>query len=343
VREIHFGYCVPIFACPGAALFRTPHYAALDTATTMRLARMADGLGYDALWVADHLMLGRDHAILEGWTVLAALAGSTERAKLGMIHQAHPFRHPALSAKMAATLDQISGGRLIHFVDCGRRRDEYIAYGLPWDDDIDARIARMVDGITVTLALWTADGPVDYAGAYYRLEGAVCTPRPVQRPHPPLWLGEVDPAILRACARHAQGWNTVAVPLPELRRRVHTLAVACAEIGRPVEEIEKSLETQVLVAPDAPALRRRLREMVDLTPAAQRVEPDLQAFIQGETEQIPSSLTSVWLVGTPDSVEQQLRAYVREGISHFMLWFIDVPRDDGMRLFAEQVIPRFRE
>src|SRR5829696_2400634 len=102
--SIQFGYCLPIFAQPGLALFRTPGYASLDAATTFQLGRTAEALGYDALWVADHLMLGRDQAILEGWTTLAALAGTTARARLGLIHQANPFRAPSLAAKMVATL-----------------------------------------------------------------------------------------------------------------------------------------------------------------------------------------------------------------------------------------------
>ncbi|MCB0089969.1 MAG: LLM class flavin-dependent oxidoreductase, partial [Caldilineaceae bacterium] len=106
MHPIQFGFCVPIFASPGGRLFRTANYAALDASVTMRMAQEADALGYDALWVADHLMLGQDNAILEGWTTLAALAGATRRARLGLIHQAHFFRQPALTAKMAATLDQ---------------------------------------------------------------------------------------------------------------------------------------------------------------------------------------------------------------------------------------------
>src|SRR6266496_6772521 len=100
---VKFGFCVPIFANPGVVMYRTPGFARVDTAAAMRLARLAEDLGYDSLWVADHLMLGQDQAILEGWTTLAALAGMTQRARLGMIHQANGFRHPALAAKMAAT------------------------------------------------------------------------------------------------------------------------------------------------------------------------------------------------------------------------------------------------
>jgi alkanesulfonate monooxygenase SsuD/methylene tetrahydromethanopterin reductase-like flavin-dependent oxidoreductase (luciferase family) len=89
MHPIQFGYCVPIFAWPGAGLFRVPNAATLDPGAALRTAVLADSLGYDSLWVADHLMLGADQAILEGWTSLSAIAGATRRAKLGIIHQAH--------------------------------------------------------------------------------------------------------------------------------------------------------------------------------------------------------------------------------------------------------------
>jgi alkanesulfonate monooxygenase SsuD/methylene tetrahydromethanopterin reductase-like flavin-dependent oxidoreductase (luciferase family) len=338
---VQFGYCVPIFAQPGLALFRTPSYAALDTATTMRLARTAETLGYDALWVADHLMLGKDQAILEGWTVLAALAGATARARLGLIHQANPFRTPSLAAKMAATLDQISGGRFIYFLDCGNRREEYIAYGLPWDDDEEARIARMVEGLELTLALWTADRPIDFVGHHYQLRGAVCTPPPVQQPHPPIWLGNAHPAMLRACARYAQGWNTTPVSLAQLHTRLAALAAACDEAGRPNGEIEKSLEVQVLIGADHAAIRDQLRHIATLDPATTPRDPDLASYIVAETDMPPASLRDTTLIGTPAEVHDQLQAYIAAGVTHFMLWFLDAPSDTGMRLFAERILPSY--
>jgi alkanesulfonate monooxygenase SsuD/methylene tetrahydromethanopterin reductase-like flavin-dependent oxidoreductase (luciferase family) len=342
MRQVQFGFCVPTFAFPGAQLFRTPNYAALDAQATMRIARHADELGYDSLWVADHLMLGQDDAILEGWTALAALAGSTRTAKLGLIHQANLFRHPAVAAKMAATLDQIAGGRLIHFIDTGTQRREHLAYGLPWSDKAEEQSARLVESIELMIGLWTADRPIDYAGFYYQVAGAVCLPAPIQQPHPPIWLGEAHPATLDICARYAQGWNSVPVAIPELRDRLALLRAACEQAGRRFEELEKSLEIQVLIALDRAGLRQQLREIIQRAPSDQPPDSELAAFIGGTTDELPGSMSETWLAGTPDEIEQRVRAYVAEGISHFMLWFIDAPSQGGLRLFAEQVAPRFR-
>jgi alkanesulfonate monooxygenase SsuD/methylene tetrahydromethanopterin reductase-like flavin-dependent oxidoreductase (luciferase family) len=342
MKRVQFGFCVPTFAYPGANLFRTPNYPALDAQMTMQIARYADELGYDSLWVADHLMLGQDNAILEGWTVLAALAGSTRTAKLGMIHQANLFRHPAIAAKMAATLDQIAGGRLIHFIDTGTQRREHLAYGLPWSDNADEQNARLVESIELMIALWTADRPIDYAGFYYQVAGAVCAPAPIQRPHPPIWLGEAHPATLNTCARYGQGWNTVPVAIPELRERLTLLRTACEQAARPFEELEKSLEIQVLIAPDRAELRQQLREIIQRAPSSQTPDRELTAFIGGTTDELPRTMSETWLAGTPDEVKQRVRAYVAEGISHFMLWFLDAPSQVGLRLFADQIVPQFR-
>jgi len=338
--NMQFGYCVPIFAWPGPALFRTPAYAALDPARTLALAREADALGFDALWVADHLMLGRDEAILEGWTTLAVLAGATARARLGVIHHANLLRHPAVAAKMIATLDQLSGGRVIHFFDGGNNRREHVAYGLPWDESPDERVAMMAEALDLMLRLW-AGGPVTFAGRFYHTEHAVCAPGPLQRPHPPIWLGETNPHMLDLCARVAQGWNSVPVSVAQMRERLALLEAACARAGRDPASVEKTLEIQILVAPDRAALRDRLREMVALDPANAAPAETLRPFLSAETDELPPEAGS-WLAGTPDEVADQIRAYAGLGVSHFMLWFMDAPDSAGMRLFAEQVAPRFR-
>jgi len=341
---LKFGFCVPIFAAPGLRIFRTPSYPALDTARTMHLARQAEALGYDSLWVADHLMRGKDDAILEGWTVLAALAGCTSRVTLGLIHQTHFFRSPALVAKMVVTLDRISEGRFTYFLDCGNQRDEYLAYGLPWDDDIDERVAQMVEGLELTLTLWKSREPVTFVGEHFQLHNAVCNPGPVQQPHPPIWFGGVNPAMLRACARYGQGWNTTPASVQQVRERIGELSAACAAVGRPPDELEKSLEMQILIAPDHETVRQRLQTIKDLDPSGHVpvADPSLQAFLDGEPGAIRDmQMQKVAIIGTPEEVRQRIQEYIDAGISHFMLWFLDVPDDAGMKLFAEHVLPSF--
>ena len=341
MHPIRFGYCLPIFAAPGLPLFRTPNYPALDPARTLDLARRADELGYDSLWVADHLMLGRDEAILEGWTTLAALAGATRQARLGMIHHANLLRHPAVAAKAAATLDQLTGGRLIHFFDGGNNAREHRAYGLPWDDSPEGRLERMEEALDLTLRLWTAQEPLDFSGSHYRLEGAVCRPAPLQEPHPPVWLGEAHPRMLDVCARRAQGWNTTPVSPAELERRLDGLKAACDRAGRPFAELEISLETQILIAPDRATLRRRLQAMADKGSGASAPE-GVDAFLRGDTDQLPEALAGPHLIGSADEISDKLGAYIERGVSHFMLWFMDAPEEGDLETFAQGIAPRFR-
>src|SRR5262249_16865260 len=152
----------------------------LDAATTLQLGIEADSLGYDSIWVADHLMLGKDEAIFEGWTTLSALAGATRKAKLAIIHQANFFRQPAVAAKMIATLDQLSGGRFIYFADPGTRASEHHAYGLHYPETMEARMPELLEALELQLALWrtSPEAPLTYTGKYYEVRDAVCTPPP---------------------------------------------------------------------------------------------------------------------------------------------------------------------
>jgi alkanesulfonate monooxygenase SsuD/methylene tetrahydromethanopterin reductase-like flavin-dependent oxidoreductase (luciferase family) len=156
-----------------------------------------------------------------------------------------------------------------------------------------------------------------------------------------VWFGEAHPAILEICARYGQGWNSTPVALPELRRRLVALAEACERAGRPFDALEKSLEIQVLVAPDHAALRQRLRDIMALAPADQSPDAGLRAWLAGATDELPDVLAQTWICGTPDEAEQRINEYVAAGVTHFLLWFVDAPRLDGMQLFAKQIAPRF--
>lgn len=350
MQPTQYGVCIPIFACPGPMLFRTPGFDQIDPGAAVSFGRAADELGYDSVWIADHLMLGVDEAILEGWTTLSFLAGATQRVRLGMIHMAHYYRHPALAAKMAATVDQLSGGRLINFMDIGYQRREYVNYGLPWKDSADDRAADLEEAIALVTALWTAEAPLTINGNRWHVSNAILEPKPLQKPYPPLWFGEDVPAVLDLCARYGSGWNTVPASIDMLRGRKALLQEACDRHNRPIEEITISLETQLLIAPDIPSLRQKLGELVErggdqfhlpdeiapyVHPYAR--DPSTIAFLAGETDDLPEPMATDWIIGTPQQVRERLDAYIAEGVGHFMFWFMDAPSLEGVELLARTV------
>ena len=281
----------------------------------------------------------------------SAVAGATTRPKLGMIHQAHYFRHPSLAAKMASTIDQLSGGRLIHFMDCGYQGREYVNYGLPWKDDVADRAADLDEAIDLITTLWTTSGPVTYAGTMWQVDNAISEPKPLQQPHPPLWFGEVNPVVLDLCASRGDGWNSTPVSVEEMGRRIGLLTEACERHGRDANGIEKSLETQILIAPDLESLRQKLRSLIELGGTQNHLPPQIapfvhsyatdentQRFIDGDWDELPEPMASDWLIGTPEMIRDRIAAYRAEGISHFMLWFMDAPDPSGMELFASEFL-----
>ena len=260
---------------------------------------------------------------------------------------AHYFRHPALTAKMVATLDRISGGRVIFFMDLGYQKREYVAFGLPWEDEIQDRAADLEEAHDLIHTLWTDFGRVTYEGERWQVRDAVFAPLPLQEPYPPIWFGEVSPEVLNICARRGDGWNTVPVSIEELRNRISLLKAACDEVGRDIAEIQISLETQVLIAPDLPSLRAKLRTLVDLGGDQNHLpaeiapyvhlyakDPSTLAFLAGDTDDLPEPMATDWIIGTPDQVKNRIDAYIAEGVGHFMFWFMDAPTLDGVELLA---------
>lgn len=340
---LKMGYCVPAFAMPGPGLFRVPNVARIEAVDVLGNAREAERLGFDSLWVCDHLMLGRDRAVLEGWTTLAMIAGATSKVQLGLIHQANLFRAPQIAAKMMSTLDLLSGGRFIHFFEAGMGRPEQVAYGLDWDDNHDARVERLEEAIELIQALYASDKPIDFNGKFYHLAQAELAPKPVQK-HVPVWLGEAFPPVIDLTARIADGWNTTPVSLEELARRLGLLDAALARAGRSRAELEISFETQILVAPDVATLRRKVAALVErsIDAGAGGPEPEVADFIAGRTDHLPEKMTGPWIIGTAEEAKARIIELRGQGVDHLMLWFMDAPDTDGMAFFMDQIAPAFR-
>ena len=200
-------------------------------------------------WLFDHLMPiagDPDGPIFEGWTLLAALAAQTRRLRLGLLVTSNRFRPPAMLAKIAATVDVVSGGRLDFGIGVGSlpghplARREYDGNGLPYLETADA-VGRFAEACTVLKKLWTEDKPFDFAGAHLGLTGAFGNPKPVQRPHPPFVIGGRARATLRVVAEHADVWNIPGGDLADAISRSAMLDEYCAEIGRDPAEITRSM------------------------------------------------------------------------------------------------------
>ena len=219
-----------------------------------RVWRDADAIPeIEHAWLFDHLLpIGGDPAgpIFEGWTLLSALAAQTRRLRLGLLVTSNRFRPPAVLAKIATTVDVVSGGRLDFGIGAGSRpghpfaRREYDAHGLPYHDFTDA-VASLAEACTVIRRLWTEERPFDVDGTYVKLAGAYGNPKPVQRPHPPIVIGGRSSALLRVVAEHADVWNIPGGDLGDVVRRSALLDRYCAEIGRDPRSITRSVHLPV--------------------------------------------------------------------------------------------------
>jgi alkanesulfonate monooxygenase SsuD/methylene tetrahydromethanopterin reductase-like flavin-dependent oxidoreductase (luciferase family) len=202
----------------------------------------AERLGLDSAWVCDHFVQPSrpDYAggYLEGWTLLAALAARTERIRLGVLVSSNTFRHPALLAKEAVTVDHVSGGRLEVGLGAGWYAPEHEMYGLELGEP-GQLVERYREAVEVVDRLLRGD-VVSYDGLHYRLREAVFRPGPIQRPRPPLTLGAHRPRMLAIVARHADRWNSFG-SVEEMRERNAGLDEACAAIGRAPGAIRRSL------------------------------------------------------------------------------------------------------
>jgi probable F420-dependent oxidoreductase len=200
--------------------------------TIRAIAQQAETDGFDSLWLADHLFYRYPgeptRGIWECWTVLSALAEATQRVEIGTLVLCNSFRHPALLAKMATTLDEVSGGRLILGVGAGWHEPEYQAFGLPFDHRVD----RFAEALQILKPL-LRDGQVDFAGQYYHARNCEIVPRGPRVAGPPLLSGGEGPRMLKLTAQYADLWNTGYMGQPEtMAEPLAKLESACREVGR---------------------------------------------------------------------------------------------------------------
>ena len=214
--------------------------------------RVADEAGFDHCWCMDHLAtLGPrdDGPIFEAWTLLAGMAVATSRTRIGCMVTGNTYRHPAVLAKAAVTVDHLSGGRLEFGLGAGWAENEHTMLGLPFGT-AGNRADWLEEACEVIRSLWTQQR-TSFDGTHYKLTDAVAEPRPVQRPHPPIWIGGSGrQRTLRITARYADVWNAAGGSPDEVAKVSAVLDQRCAEIGRDPAQIRRSVQLRVAEAND---------------------------------------------------------------------------------------------
>jgi F420-dependent oxidoreductase-like protein len=215
-----------------------------DYDNSLNIALEAEKLGYESFWCSDHLFLNEkseNQNCMDAWTLLAALAADTTKIRLGTLVTCNSYRHPSLLAKIAATIDMISKGRLWFGYGAGWKKDEYRAYGYPFPK-IQDRMDAMEEALEIIKLLWT-EPHASYSGKHYSIKNAFSAPKPVQKPHPPILIGgDGEKRTLRAVAKYADYCNLFL--RPNFEKKLDVLKEHCKVVGRNYDDIGKSLFAQ---------------------------------------------------------------------------------------------------
>lgn len=204
--------------------------------------QIADEGGFDHVWDFDHFASigagGPDRPIFEGWTLQAAMAEATKRVRIGCLVTGNTYRNPAVLAKMAVTVDHLSGGRLEFGIGAGWAEIEHQMYGIA---GLDHRVGWLSESLQIIKALFTQER-TNFDGRYYHLKDAIANPKPIQKPHPPVWIGASGATTLRLVARHADVWNISGGEPEFIAELIKKMEEACGAVGRDPSEIRRSLQ-----------------------------------------------------------------------------------------------------
>jgi F420-dependent oxidoreductase-like protein len=274
----------------------------------LAIASDAEAASFTRLWISDHLFLGKDAAnvdCLEAWTLLAALAVRTDRIRIGPMVTSQSYRNPALLAKIAAVVDVMSRGRLDFGLGAGWKEIEYRAYGYDFPD-APTRVRQMIETLEICTRMWREDRAT-YHGKHYRIDDALCSPKPLQRPLP-IWIGGSKPRVMRAAAKYAEAFNiTVSASSPsELPERLHDLDEACRAVNRDPKTLLRSAFLMACVG----TTQERADALVDQLAA--RAKTDRAGFLASRPGLI---------FGTPEVALEKLRWYASLGIGHANVMF----------------------
>ena len=294
----------------------------------VRLARLTEQHGLEGLFRSDHYtaIIRPAAAALDAWTTLAGLAAITERIRLGTLVSPATYRHPSVLARMAVTVDHISGGRLDVGMGSGWYEREHVANGFPF---LDARLRfeLFAEQVEVVVRSWTEEG-FEHAGAAYDLREQTALPQPVQTPHPPLVLGgSVKRRFADLAARFADEVNTLGAPIDELRERKARLDRACTEAGRDPATLGFSVMTSCFLGTDRSEVLDRIGRFL----AVRGGDADPEALLAERRDR--------WLAGTVEEVAERIEELRGVGVTRVFLQHLNHSDDEMVALVGDRLLP----
>jgi F420-dependent oxidoreductase-like protein len=298
----------------------------------LQVAQLAERGPWESVWVYDHfhtVPIPTSEATHEAWTVMAALAATTQRVRLGQMCTCIGYRNPMYLAKVAATVDVISGGRVEMGIGAGWYEHEWTAYGYGFPGAGD-RLAMLEEGVEIMHQAWQ-QGVAQYAGEHYQVDGALCHPMPLQAGGIPFWIaGGGEKKTLRIAAKRAS--YTTFDGTPEIfTRKSEILASHCRDLGRDFDEIVRSANFNVVIGRTAAEVADRFA----------RIEDNYRPYLAPDgLAKAVNNFREGPLVGTPEQIVEKLRAMKELGMSYAITYFPEAATDDsGINLFATEVIP----
>jgi F420-dependent oxidoreductase-like protein len=286
------------------------------------LWRQADTWGYDSLWNFDHfypIFVDPEGPCFEGWTTLSALAQATSRARIGHMVNGNTYRHPCITAKMAASLDHISGGRLNLGLGAGWFELEHRSFGIDFKS-VRGRLEALDEACQIIRGMFT-EAKTSLAGKHYQVTDAMCLPKPLQQPHPPIMIGgSGKQVLLKLVAKHADMWNSSG-SADQMRDLIDTIRQHADRLGRDADAIEKT----VLMPMCYKAATPRQEFMCNLIGGMRQVSPD------DARQQI--------MIGDQQECLDTVGRYARAGVTHFIFMTFAPYFVDEIEAFAQEVIP----
>lgn len=294
----------------------------------IRLLKLAEDFGFQCVFRSDHYTntVPPDKDSLELWVALTYAASHTERIEFGPLVAPVTFRHPSMTARMAAAVDDLSGGRLILGLGTGWQDREHKKFGVPFFD-FPTRFDMFQEALEITTRLLESDEPVTYSGTHFSLDEALLLPRPARKGGPPILIGGNGPKrTLPLVAQYATEWNAVYLPLEQYRERTGQLNALLVDNGRKPEDVKRSLMTGTVFARDDAGLKGALAE---------------RSARAGQEFTVEDLVSRGLIVGTPSMWIDQIKPYVEAGVERFMLQWLDLDDLNGLELIASEILPHF--